>query len=129
MVPSCLPRYCRLLWPPSIDSLIAGALSAKASSDARFAGKSSDLISGQPKEAATGIYGFIGYGEVELRQRCLEGTAAIVKARRTTILAPKPVFRAAVELAQGCHSARGRAVTRTASLTSSRSRSLQPIAH
>ena len=45
----------------------------------RFAGNSRDIISGQPKEAATGIYGFIGHSETDIRTKMNLGTAAIIE--------------------------------------------------
>lgn len=47
------------------------------SSSNRFGG--GKLISGQPKEAATGIYGFIGYSEQELRASMAGGVTAIAE--------------------------------------------------
>jgi len=82
MVPACLPcsrTKPKPFFPPSIDALLCGDAVATPGAAARFAGQANDLISGQPKEAATGIYGFIGYGEAELRSRCLGGTAAIIQ--------------------------------------------------
>ena len=44
----------------------------------RFAGSAKELVTGQPEEAATGLYGIIGYEEAYLRERMAAGTAAIV---------------------------------------------------
>jgi hypothetical protein len=87
------PRHCASFCRcgslfDSFHSLLSRDLSATAADEARFAGYPNDLISGQPKEAATGIYGFIGYEEAELRMRCLGGTAAIIKVRQPARLSP-----------------------------------------
>ena len=52
---------------------------AAAETENKFAGNPKDIISGQPKEAATGIYGFIGHTETEIRNRMVRGLAAIVE--------------------------------------------------
>ena len=59
----------------SVDGLLAGA--SERVSD-RFAGSAKELVTGQPEEAATGLYGIIGYEEAYLRERMAAGTAAIV---------------------------------------------------
>lgn len=69
----------RLHWlsASSLQARIARRTEAEADRPARFG--RGELIAGQPKEAATGIYGFIGYSEDELRRRMTRGIEAIVE--------------------------------------------------
>ena len=60
-------------------SLDPGCDGQSSHSSVRFSGNPRDIISGQPKEAATGIYGFIGHTEKEIRAKMALGIAAIVE--------------------------------------------------
>lgn len=61
---------------PSVDGLLAS--NAEGASD-RFAGSAKELVTGQPEEAATGLYGIIGHEEAYLREKMATGTAAIIE--------------------------------------------------
>ncbi|EOD28826.1 hypothetical protein EMIHUDRAFT_114014 [Emiliania huxleyi CCMP1516] len=60
----------------SVDELLT--VTAERLSD-RFAGAAKELVVGQPEEAATGLYGIIGYSEAYLHDRMRQGTAAIIE--------------------------------------------------
>ena len=45
--------------------------------DGRFSSNPKDIIAGQPKEAATGIYGFIGHPEDEIRANIMRHGSSI----------------------------------------------------
>ncbi|EOD05125.1 hypothetical protein EMIHUDRAFT_220219 [Emiliania huxleyi CCMP1516] len=63
----------------NVDGLLT--LATERTAD-RFAGSAKELVTGQPEagyEAATGLYGIIGYSEHFLHDRMREGTAAIVQ--------------------------------------------------
>jgi hypothetical protein len=68
-------RLCARIPARSLFSMLHADSRADDGRPTRFGpGK---LLVGQPKEAATGIYGFIGCGEDELRVRMARGVAAV----------------------------------------------------
>ena len=66
-----------------------------AATESKFAGIPKDIITGQPKEAATGIYGFIGHTETEIRNRMARGTPAIVEEWESRLATAKAALRSA----------------------------------
>lgn len=56
---------------------------AKGEKDSKYCGKPNDLISGQPKESATGIFSFMGVDEAEIQGRMQQGTQAIIDEFKT----------------------------------------------